>query len=446
MIFKKNYLKLRCTNKLIYIFYNFLIFIYILIKLLDIPEFVMFIFFILTWVYIYKTTNSLYGKNYAFIKLLFLSLPYSYINIWGGDYSSFPLSWFWVFLIGLFLINFFKNRFIIDFSGKTALLIVIGAFVPFLISYDYFDGFKQYINIIGFCISFIIGTSLKINWNMDKIKDIMFTYVMAALSASLGLFIQIYIFLSMGKIIGKIEFMASRIGFGFIFSDYSFLSLFLISASGILINFFEKNKKLHNKKIFYRIFLIILFMTASLLTSARTGIVSFFLAYIIFYILSFSDIFSFSLKNAIGAVIILFSLIILLIYGLPKLRGDILSSSGRIESYIIGLQIFRQNPIWGCGLGVRSYKERFGFTIPHNVVIQYLAQTGLLLTILILILLLDIIKKAWKIKISSIFITLLIIIIGSLFIPDILNSRFLIALNLIINSLYYSQKRGELLL
>jgi O-antigen ligase len=412
---------------------------------LDIPEFILFIFFILTWIYIYRTAKSLYGKSYAFIKLLFLSLPYSYINIWGGDYSSFPLSWFWVFLLGLFLINFFKSRFIIDFSGKIALLIAIGAFIPFLISYDYFDGFKQYINIIAFCISFIIGTSLKINWNIDKIKDIIFTYAMAALSASLGLFIQIYIFLSIGKIIGKIDFMASRIGFGFIFSDYSFLSLFLASASGILIDFFEKNKNLREKSIFSRIFLIFLFMIASLLTSARTGIVSFFIASIIIYNLYFSNILSFSFKKIIVGIIILFILLIL-IYGLPRLRGDIFSSSGRIESYILGLQIFRQNPVWGCGLGVRSYKERFGYTIPHNVIIQYLSQTGLLLTILILILLFDIIKKAWKIKISSIFITLLTIMIGSLFIPDILNSRFLIALNLIINSLYYSQKRGELLL
>jgi hypothetical protein len=268
---------------------------------------------------------------------------------------------------------------------------------------------------------------------------------MAALSASLGLFIQIYIFLSIGKIIGKIDFMASRIGFGFIFSDYSFLSLFLASASGILIDFFEKNKNLREKSIFSRIFLIFLFMIASLLTSARTGIVSFFIASIIIYNLYFSNILSFSFKKIIVGIIILFILLIL-IYGLPKLRGDIFSSSGRIESYILGLQIFRQNPVWGCGLGVRSYKERFGYTIPHNVIIQYLSQTGLLLTILILILLFDIIKKAWKIKISSIFITLLTIMIGSLFIPDILNSRFLIALNLIINSLYYSQKRGELLL
>ena len=98
-----------------------------------------------------------------------------------------------------------------------------------------------------------------------------------------------------------------------------------------------------------------------------------------------------------------------------------LNSSGRIDGYIEGLKCFMEHFWIGNGFGIQNYE----LTIPHNLIVQYLAQFGVIGFSIILLGIYPVLKKVLFNKESIIRWTVMTVIIGAMFIPDIVSSHYL---------------------
>lgn len=95
----------------------------------------------------------------------------------------------------------------------------------------------------------------------------------------------------------------------------------------------------------------------------------------------------------------------------------------------LALHIFLENPLFGVGLGGSNYTGM----LPHNILFQYLVQGGLILTIPLFLFFLLVIYITFK-KDKIIFAGILCILIGSFFVPNIFDSRFLGAILMVMNT------------
>ena len=83
-----------------------------------------------------------------------------------------------------------------------------------------------------------------------------------------GVLLQYILYKNFGITIGKVDELYERIGFGFIWTDFSFFSLYLASIIPIVW---------HKKSFYVSLSLSLFFLYCALITSARTGPVSVFI-------------------------------------------------------------------------------------------------------------------------------------------------------------------------
>lgn len=243
-------------------------------------------------------------------------------------------------------------------------------------------------------------------------------YITAALICSIGVLVQSYMYSSFGVEFGKIDFYYQRTGFGFLWLDYSFLSLFLVSSIPLLI---------YVKSNTFKSILISILFIAALTTSARTGVFSLLSSCLIFVCIHFlRAVYSGKIKAIwlvffiIGIVSIIF---LPIIWGLISDRELTTSGSGRFEGYFEAIEVYLNSPWFGEMYNTDHYKENFG-VIPHNVFIYMLVMGGTLGGGLFCVWLFLIYKKA--IKTSVIFkFSLMTIFLGIQFIPSFFSGYFI---------------------
>lgn len=340
-----------------------------------------------------------------FLSLMILSVPYSFNNMFYSSYGDFPLSWYNVFFLIVLIImslnlKLRKRRFYVS------ILLFIWLIIPLINSKEIVLALKDFLNFLPLLFFFCIETDPINKNNYLNIGDI---YIISTLVTAFTLFIQFFLFYSSIPL-GKLTIYPNRLAFGATFSDYSFLSLFLISGAALA---YAKKEKLN--------IIVLLLLFASLLTSARTGLVAFILGMVIysFLILKKKPRFVEFIKVA---SLIIFSIIIF-VFLLPIIRQESLfEDSGRILNYYNALDVFSDNLFIGVGLGVESFKQFYGFSIPHNIIIQLMLQAGIISTILYMIINFKALFISYKR--NNFFLALLVVTIGSMFIPDIMNSRF----------------------
>lgn len=387
---------------------------------------------IILFIIIYKLTLSDYSLINKMICLMIFSIPLSYVNVFGGSYSLLPLSWFHIFtLLTLIIIiikilkhNKLENINLLYFG----IFIIILGFLLMIFSPNIVDAFKQYLNIVLFImlVTFASVTSSFIKLKLNLISDM---YILTTVISSLFTLIQSYLYNYQSIQFGFIDLMgASRVAFGFIFTDYSFFSLFLITGATLIL--FKTNKN------FMDFIFLIIILAGALVTSARTGIISLM---ILFSIVVLINLLKLKIKGFFQLLIFTaFSL--LAFYLLLKVRGNQLyNDSGRLSGYTDAYQIFLESPFTGIGLGVSSYLSITGKTIPHNLISQLLVQTGIIFTFLVMIFIFMIIFHSFKIN-NEFKYGLYIVLIGSMFIPDILNSRFIIIMSFLLYFTYKDEK------
>lgn len=380
----------------------------------------------LCWIAIYMMDKENHSKEFIIVRMLILSIPLSFTNIFGGHYGVSPLSWFNVFfmiLLVLYIAKYFvKRKVYFDYLSLAAIFMIFISIAPLLKSFNFKDGLKQYINILVPFLMIILGSSIKYSIN-DSEKEILITdYIRATEIAAIGVLVQIFFVQVLGyKTIGNYLFLGGyRHSYGFLFSDFSFLSLYL-SSGAIMVYFIKrKNNKLDTKIVSEMIFLVI----TSVLTSARTGIVAFAAVFCSYIFFEFIKLVLKGSRKAVFFAIVNFAVIITSYLLIVKARGkNSLNDSGRLKLNKMAFDTFLKNPILGLGFGSSNYTNLVG-TLPHNIFYQALAQGGLIYTIPLIIFLFLVLWTAYKNDIGMLPV-ISCILIGSLFIPNILNSRFL---------------------
>lgn len=387
---------------------------------------------LVTWTLLYMTDKERKNTDFVLLKMLTLSVPLSFINIFGGLYSESILSWFniiYIIIIFRFCIyNFKMDRIYFDVIALYTIFFLGISIIPVLVATDTIDALKQYLNIAACTLALIIGSILKYKINKKQITRLQEYYIGATEITALGVFIQFLMVKFFDNPVGYyVYFGGYRHAFGFLFADFSFLSLYLSSGAAML--YFTKHSRTNGNIIW--IVDIVLLLLASILTSARTGIVSFLLIFCLFISIRFFQLLLKGSIKTISITILGFALVSASYFLMLKIRsGAIFSGSGRNMLNHSALNVFYKNPLTGIGFGMESYRRLVGM-ISHNIIYQSLAQGGLILTIALISLLLLIIRFSYKKNLQMLPI-LLCILLGSLFIPNIFHSRFLTVIFIIV--------------
>ena len=389
--------------------------------------------------YSYMSTLKKYKESNIelIIGLLIISIPTSFINIFGKDYGISPLSWFNIILIIGILYMVVD---IILIKKRTINLSLLSIFISMFIIVGFISLIKNFssittfltINIpIAFALLILIGyKNLSIDCNR-----LINLYVKLVLASCIALLLQIFSYKLLGIKLGYIREYSNREAFGVLFTDFSFISLYI--ASGAIICIYRGLKKNSFKELITGFFICL----CSILTSARTGLAGILVSFGIIFILG---IFSKNKKESFKYIIIspiLLGFIILVFMIMSELRKgqSLFDFTGRFKTYETALLIFKNNFLTGIGMGVNNYQDYIKeniynghLIIPHNIVIQFLAQTGIIGTIIMSIFLSIITFNSFcKIDKSMAF-SFTTCLVGSFFIPDIFNSRFFILIIILI--------------
>lgn len=364
--------------------------------------------------------------EFAIIRMLILCIPISFLNVFGETTAESNITWFNIFFIILFIIFIFNilkringSNFSFNSLSLFAFLMIFISLIPVLGSFDLIDAMKQYIYISMTFLMVIIGGTIKRRLSNTQKEYLLLDYILSVKIVAIGLIVQMIYIQITGNIVGYYNFFGGyRHAYGFLFSDYSFLSLFL--SSGAIMIYFE-NKDSKNKKTWILEIVFILF--ASIMTSARTGIAAFLVVYAVYSLINAA-----SLLNRGSPKIILIALINIVLplgsfFLINKVRPGIgRSGSGRESLNKVAWKVFLDSPLTGIGFGRNNYVRIAGM-MPHNIIFQYFAQGGLLFGIPLIVFLLMVLMKSNK-RDRKLLPVIFLLLVGSLFIPNIFNSRF----------------------
>lgn len=373
------------------------------------------------------------------IRAIIYSIPTSFYNIMGTDYSALPVSYFNLFSLLLLVVVMaewiIRNTIRVKKPLIAYLLfgLIILLIIPTAYSFDIFNATKQFMNVILFCNLIVIALVTFVPPGI--VNKLIEDYLRVAIVTTVGLVTQIIVYKSIGVAYGKLDVMGGmRTAYGFLFSDYSFLSLYLASAALLTISLMLYNRKINLSLAISGLLL----MYGSVLTTARTGMVALLCALILYGTII-------SIKRPLITFTILISVAFITGFYIDysaNQRLDVYSSSGRIDGYLIGINEMKDEPFIGTGLGVQAYAERFGIPIPHNVIIQYSVQGGLFSGLIVLLLLITLLIIVYK-DAYVLFLPIATVIIGAQFIPDIFSSRFFTVMLMIsLLSISYVKRRG----
>lgn len=348
----------------------------------------------------------------------FYLIPLSFISLIGTDTKGFPIAWFHVVIILLTLLSFVKCKISPQYHIYVGLLSILG-FLNCIFQPDPVDAFKQLLVIMLFNFTFYISESVRKNKHY-LYPVLLDSFLASTIVLSLQVIIQKYIAEYYGILLGQSASMMNRTAYSGVMGDYSAATLYI--ATGLMCAIYMYFECKRFSSVMFLVLLSIL--TWGMLTvTSRTGWVA---------IGGALALYLFGSRKKISTIqIILFVVVILA--AIPYLfdimvlnRGEegIKSSSGRLESYVLDLRIFFDNIFWGVGLGLKNLYTKTREGVPHNFFIQYLVQMGIIGTITIIAPFIHFFKLNIKKSDSSKYL-FVVVFIGAMFIPDIVSSRFL---------------------
>ena len=244
------------------------------------------------------------------------------------------------------------------------------------------------------------------------------TYIYSALFLAIGILLQAYLYFKFNYIFGYFNtFGGGRIAFGFLWLDYSFLALFLVSAVPLV---FDKDVNYKYKWVIASVL-----VSASLVTSARTGIVAIFLCYTIYILLNLHKILKKKKSYVyIFSFFVIATIIVFLQSNVNLMNRKISASgSGRVEGYVDALSFFFNNLALGAKFDHELYVSTIG-TLPHNLFIYIAAIGGLIFLLLIITWLIFVIFDVYKTKKTSLLLSFCICVLGMQFIPSVFSAYF----------------------
>lgn len=284
--------------------------------------------------------------------------------------------------------------------------------LAFMFSYALITSY--YNNFLAFLIFFILSTMYSFfglnKSNLDKLLKI---YVFSVIFSAFGLFFQYILYNYMGLSFGTILYFNNRTAFSFSWLDFSFFSLYLVSAIPLLFYVF--------KSIYVRSILSLILIVASFMTTARTGIFSigiffiFWVFYTLFKVLYLNKISLEYVKYLFFTpLILLFVYILYPIISTLSNRDLTSNDSGRFGGYVNAYNYIQDNFIFGAKFDSANYYESIG-VLPHNLFIYIFTMGGVVYFLIFLIFIFMIFKYFKNTYLLS---AIIISLIGSMFIPS----------------------------
>ncbi|CEP81820.1 O-antigen ligase family protein [Paraclostridium sordellii] len=358
--------------------------------------------------------------------LICIYVPTSFVSIIGTSYGNLPITWFNISIM-IICILIIYNGFYNGFYLQSVLLMISFGLLSFFLNQSIIDAAKQLINIVLFVLSFFIGENVS-KWAHKKfILKLKKYYIVSVFSFSTIVVIQFicneYLNIKVGyqDVIG-----VNRVVFGGLMNDYSFATLYIATGSMLIFIEYIDNKSINIIKF---IGFEIYFMIGMLIANSRTGLFALIVVAGIYLLVK-------TFGGKWESIIIILVIILIIPYVFKYIvesRGGqtLLESSGRTDLIKFAMEIFYDNPLFGLGLGSNKWMEYTGKVLPHNLIAQYLAQMGIIGSFIFYSNFVVLINKYLKYG-SEFWWVIVVILVGAMAIPDIVSSRFLSVLVIII--------------
>ncbi|PPL14810.1 hypothetical protein UN63_14645 [Oceanisphaera arctica] len=281
------------------------------------------------------------------------------------------------------------------------------------------SGSSDFISAVVFFIylsAFVFFDRVRLKFIINKSC---FIYFYGAVFMALGVIVQRFLYERIGYEFGKINiYGGGRVGFGFLWLDYSFLSLYLVSALPLVLNIYKN----HYMKIIASSILLL----GSVVTTARTGLAALIIATLFVGGLEITKYLAKgkAKKSTLRTLLILFlsSLVVVYFYVEFSNRTVSFDSSGRFHGYYLGFQSFLDSPFLGVMFNRDYFLENYG-TIPHNLFVYILSQGGILFFTLFFIWFFYVFYVA-AFKVEVFRYPIIITIFGFMFIPSFFSAYF----------------------
>lgn len=374
-----------------------------------------------------RKCNTRYG---AMLELMCFTMPFAWRSIFGTCFSELNISWFYIIcliycLIALFEFSLSKFTKLRDYKSTLLLcvfLLLAGIF-PVLYSYNLTVGVSRFLPYVVFFTVVIASLPFARTMTKRETYTVMHAVVMVSLFCAIMVIAQFSLAFLFDIDFLIVDLAGSPSGlrrlFSFMFLDAS--ANFLLLATGAIICFVCK------KNVSKRYLIImVLILTGVMFTSTRTAIVSFAATVLLFIFRPASKYKVFKLFSLLAFVPI-GSIIVSLVRPGYNIITFFTSDSGRTELVFETFPIIMENLFLGTGF---DWTGTGMDVVIHVFILNVLLSTGIIYTLLFLLLVLKIFKVAMK---KHLMVWLLVpSVIGSFFIPELIASRFFVIIVAII--------------
>lgn len=318
----------------------------------------------------------------VFLRLLIVAMPLSFVGVMGTSMHQ-TFSWYNIFLV-VYMVYIIcsKNRF--------STLALLGIGVVFLIltfgliwSDDMGADVVEILQVMMMLIPMVASFQYN-NVNRHKLTDVfdlLILYSNVCVASALANLVQYFAYNRIGLSLGLIEQTGlTRTHFNLFFKGFSVLPIFL--GIGFIMLF---TKSMWSKMKLLDVLNMVIIFFAMIINSSRTGLFCVCIVGGLIFIKSFSK--KIKMKYLLIAIIC----IPIAIWGIDfimaqRTDASFLDDNGRLETYVEGVRVWLQSIrtfFIGGGFGEGGFWE--SKEEPHNLIIQTLAQCGIIVTIIILL-------------------------------------------------------------
>lgn len=360
------------------------------------------------------------------IKLLILSLPFSFIGIFGLEETQ-AFSWYNVFLVIFVLYCLFSRKVKISLGSVAVAVSSIALLsTSFIWTNDATKNMIEILQIIAMIIPVTFARGLRIKQkDLDEFFDLI---KMTCLATAIGMIVQLLAYNYAQLQLGVILIHIRRTSYLGLFKGASILPIYM--GIGFIVALLRAVNK---RSIFSNILIMIVIFAAMILNTSRSAILA--LAIISAYII-FKNRKKYS--KSVSRLLLIFLLPAIFITGIYYLNASraglsgFLDDNGRYETWESGLSIWSSNLktiLFGVGFSNDIWNDET--IIPHNMVIQSLAQSGLIFTLFMAVIICRLIYRNRSDMYNSIVIYL---ILSGMLVTDFYANAFATVVLLLVNS------------
>ena len=325
---------------------------------------------------------------YKIFYLCIISLPFSYIGILGMDMPHL-FSWTNIYLLILISYLTIVNRGKLNINYNLFIIVLLLTITLILTCSLTIENSKS---IIELSQIFVMVFTILLTWCCRykiKISEcqalvLMHAFTNTCIITAIATIIQWAAYFMFTKEIGFVTHMAVRVICNCLYKGMSVLSIFFgLAAILVLLQFGKFSPKMVD---FLRMGILLFGVVANTSRSGLVGVSLVFLIYLINDYLNNKRISKFIILGVLGIALLALSS-----YQLVAVRGNLdnlLDDNGRFLTYKTGIEIWTQsigNFLFGAGFEDSIWLKGGGMT-SHNMLIQSLAQCGIISTSLFIIL------------------------------------------------------------